>query len=173
MSIFRSIFLNNPIVLAVEAMIKDPVIPFVIVIFTFFGWLVNDTHKAYIEQENAAKVERVIQEYSLVSLNGTNDLNGEFNQTFFAGHGYIGENLYYHFFYETENGIKYQKQRADFSYPNIYIKETDSTPRFLVYGEYYQFPEKSDYLDTLLIRKTRQVLEIPKGTLKTNYHINQ
>jgi len=128
------------------------------VIFVFYATYVTGS----LETE-----ERVKASYDLVSLDANEDINGSFETAFFVGSGYIGEDLYYHFYYETSKGIKYVKKRAE----SMYIIETDGNPRYVIYANYIK-DETHDYYRENRSRETRRVLYIPKGTIKRNYKVN-
>ena len=115
--------------------------------------------------------EVALETNRLVALDTNEDINGSYSTTFFVGRGYIREDLYYHFFHETVNGIKYEKVRAENSYPGTYIIETDEEPRYVKYGLFYANPEDK-YYNPEMIRRTRNVLYIPKGSIITNYRVN-
>src|SRR5690606_31870528 len=93
---------------------------------------------------------------------------GSHSSIFFVGSGYIGEEMYYHFFYETSNGVKYDKIRAD---GKVYIVETNDTPKVVKYYIYFKDKE-SIFYDSKPRRHTKTVLYIPKGTIKNNYKVN-
>ena len=69
------------------------------IVFAFYGSFQRDK----LETE-----ERAYATYDLVALDANEDLNGSYQHAFFVGSGYIGEDLYYHFYYETSKGIKYK-----------------------------------------------------------------
>lgn len=110
--------------------------------------------------------EKITSQYDLVSLDTNEDVNGNLT-IFFVGSGYISEDLYYHFFYNTSRGIKYEKIRAE----QCYIIETNDKPKFVKYGMYPSDPTDFFY-DEDEVRSGRKVLYIPKGTIKTNYKVN-
>jgi hypothetical protein len=126
----------------------------------------------YVESKRSdlKVVEKPYLKYSLVSLDANEDVNGSYAQSFFVGSGYIGEDLYYHFFYNTSKGIKYEKRRAE----RVYIIETDTiVPSYIEYG--YFFLEKDSleigYYPEMRSR-SRDVLYIPEGTIKRDYKVN-
>lgn len=128
------------------------------IVFTFF---------ASYKTDNLPTEERAYASYHLVALDANEDLNGSFQQTFFIGSGYIGEDLYYHFYYDTKNGIKYVKRRAE----SIYIIETDDQPKYVKYGSYISDTSSIFYKPGRRY-ETRDVLYIPSGTIKKNYKVN-
>lgn len=112
--------------------------------------------------------ERVGSSYNLVALDTDKETVGSYSSIFFVGSGYIGEEMYYHFFYETSNGVKYDKIRAE---GKVYIVETNDTPKVVKYYEYYKDKE-SIFYDSESQRHIKTVLYIPKGTIKNNYKVN-
>lgn len=115
-----------------------------------------------LEQE-----ERLTASYNLVALDTKENIQGSYSNLFFVGSGYIGEELYYHFYYETINGIKYEKLAAK----NCYIIETKEKPSYKKYGMYYKDKESIFYHSNEQ-SEGKQVLYIPKGTIKTSYKVN-
>lgn len=111
--------------------------------------------------------ERVIRSYNLVALDTNEDIEGSYSNFFFIGSGYIGEELYYHFYYKTSKGIKYKKVRAE----ECYIIETTDKPSYKQYGEFIKDTTAFFYSDGVK-EDGRQVLFIPKGTIKSNYKVN-
>lgn len=131
-------------------------------IFLITSTIVTSTFDTY---EGAYSTEK------LRALDTNEDINGSASMMFFVGSGHIGEDLYYHFFYDTPNGIKYQKERAE--QRNFYLKETNGKPKFIKYGIFYHTKHKdSKFYDPYMINETKMVLEIPKGTVKANYKVN-
>lgn len=112
--------------------------------------------------------ERVYQSYTLVALDTNEDVSGSYSSAFFVGSGHIGEDLYYHFYYSTSQGIKYKKVKAE----HCYIIETNEKPSYKIYGDYYK-KVKSVFYEPNMINKTKEVLFIPKGAVKSNYKVNQ
>lgn len=135
---------------------------FSIIFGAIFGGFINFIGRMTLETEN-----KIHKSYELVALDTNEDINGSYSNFFFVGSGYIGEDIYYHFYYKTSNGIKYDKIRAE----NCYIVEMDDTPSYKVHGEYYK-DTSSVFYDKDLIRETKKVLYIPKGTIKSNYKVN-
>lgn len=121
----------------------------------------------FIGRSSLEKEERVSQKYDLVALDTNEDMHGSYDNFFFVGSGYIGEDIYYHFYYSTKNGVKYKKVRAE----NCFIIETSESPRYEVYGKYYK-KSGSIFYQTDLVDNTKEVLYIPKGTIKNNYKVN-
>lgn len=113
------------------------------------------------------KEERVDSSYELVSLETNEDIHGSYSNLFFVGSGYIGEDLYYHFFYKTSKGTKYKKIKAE----NCYIIETDSIPSYTKYALFLKDTD-SFFYEVSKPQESRQVLYIPKGTIKANYKVN-
>jgi hypothetical protein len=132
----------------------------------FFGGLlaafICDIGRRDLERE-----ERVYQSYNLVALDTNEDINGSYSNMFFVGSGRIGEDLYYHFYYDTPQGIKYKKVMVE----DCFIIETGEKPSYKIYGEYYKKVE-SVFYEVGIIEETREVLYIPKGTIKSNYKVN-
>lgn len=124
-----------------------------------------------IVQDKFETYETVYVERELRALDTNEDINGRQGMFFFVGSGYINEDLYYHFFYDTENGIRYQKERA--SQKDFYLKEINGKPTFKRYGAFYDRKHENNifYKETL-VHRTKDVLEIPKGTVKTRYTVN-
>ena len=131
----------------------------------FGGFLSAFIH--FIGRGSLETEERVYKSYNLVALDTNEDINGSYNSIFFVGSGHIGEELYYHFYYNTPNGIKYNKVRAEY----CYIIETGEKPSYKIYGEYYKKVE-SVFYEPDIVEETREVLYIPKGTIKANYKVN-
>lgn len=107
--------------------------------------------------------ERIMYSVDLITLDTNEDIRG----TFFVGSGQIGEEMYYHFYYKTLKGIKYKRVLSE----DCYIIETDEKPSYKKYGQFIK--------DTTAFFYTsgskgdgRQVLFIPKGTIKSNYKVN-
>lgn len=111
--------------------------------------------------------ERVGKSYELVALDTEKETVGSYSSIFFVGSGYIGEEMYYHFFYNTSKGIRYNKIKAE----SCYIIETQDTPKYVEYHKYYKDKE-SIFYDSYSQGVTRTVLFIPKGTIKNNYKVN-
>lgn len=111
--------------------------------------------------------EKISKSYDLVSLDTTKDINGNYQSAFFVGSGFIGEEMYYHFYYKTRSGIKYEKLRAQ----ECFIVETNDKPTFKKFGRYYK-NNGSIFYDPFEIQETKKVLYIPKGTIKNNYKVN-
>lgn len=111
--------------------------------------------------------EKVVKNYELIALDTNEDTHGSYSSVFFVGSGYIGEEMYYHFYYDTPQGIKYKKVRAE----NCYIIESNEKPSYKIYGEFLK-KTKSVFYRPYLEREAREVLYIPKGTIKSNYKIN-
>lgn len=107
--------------------------------------------------------EKVYQSYDLVTLDTNEDING----SFFLGCGYIGEDMYYHFYYKTQDGTQYDKIRAT----RCYIVETNEKPSYKIYGEFFKKTESIFYSDDIRF-ETKKVLYIPKNTIKNNYKVN-
>ena len=79
--------------------------------------------------------------------------------------------MYYHFFYDTEHGIRYQKERA--AQKNFYLKEINGKPTYKRYGTFYKKEHKNSiFYEPYVVERTKDVLEIPKGTVKTHYKVN-
>ena len=135
---------------------------FVIIILFLFGCCVDYR----MQRTKADKEERAYEVHNLVSLKTNNDKEGQF----FLGSGYVNNTLYYHFFYETDKGIKYDYIRA--SHSNVYIVETDSTPRITKYGLYLTDTTTYYYTDRIQ-EVSRLVFYIPHGSLKSNFNINE
>jgi len=123
------------------------------------------------QRSNIPLEEKVVVSYNLTSLDANEDINGEFSQSFFVGSGYIGEDLYYHIFYEKIKGGEimqvYDKIRAE----SIDISETDGNPRYTIYGN-YMTDTTNYYYSPNIQETTRSVLYIPKGTIKKNFKVN-
>lgn len=115
--------------------------------------------RLYLETE-----ERILYECELNSLDAKSSVNGKYNGSFLVGSGYIGEQLYYNFYYKTKDGLKYTKYKAQ----DIYIKETDSVPRFVVYADFV-IDTTNIYYKSGSLNITKKVLFIPKGTIKQDY----
>lgn len=132
----------------------------------FFGILLGG-FICFIGRGTLEREERVTQSYELVALDTNEDIHRSYSNLFFVGSGYIGEDMYYHFYCGTSQGIKYKKVRADY----CYIIESDEKPSYKIYGQYLKETE-SVFYDSDLIRETKEVLYIPKGTIKSNYKVN-
>ena len=132
----------------------------------FFGGLLT-VFICAVGQKDLEREERVQQSYSLVALDTNEDANGSYSNIFFVGSGHIGEDLYYHFYYNTPQGIKYKKVIAE----DCFIIETGDKPSYKIYGKYYKKVE-SVFYQAGVIEETRKVLYIPKGTIKSNYKVN-
>lgn len=126
------------------------------------GGLIHFIGRCSLEKE-----EKVTQSYDLVALDTNEDINGHYNSLFFVGSGHIGEDNYYHFYYNTPNGIRYKKVLAE----RCYIIETKEKPSYKFYGTYYK-KSKSVFYTNDIINETKKVLYIPKGTIKSNYKLN-
>ena len=124
-----------------------------------------------IVRANWEKHEMVYESHELVSLDSHENINGNFSNLFFVGSGHIGEDLYYHFFYDTSNGVRYQKEYAESS--NFYLKETNGKPYYKKYALFWDNKHKnSHFYNRYSIRYTKEVLEIPKGSIKRHYKVN-
>jgi len=122
-------------------------------------------------QKNFETYETVYLTRELRSLDANEDINGRMGMAFFVGSGYINEDLYYHFFYDTEHGIRYQKERA--AQKNFYLKEINGKPTYKRYGTFYKKEHKNSiFYEPYVVERTKDVLEIPKGTVKTHYKVN-
>ena len=132
----------------------------------FFGGLFSG-FVYFIGRCGMEKEEIITQSYNLMVLDTNEDISGHYNNLFFVGSGHIGEENYYHFYYNTHNGIKYIKVLAEY----CYIIETKEKPSYKVYGNYYK-KSKSVFYTNSLINETKKVLYIPKGTIKSNYKVN-
>lgn len=111
------------------------------------------------------------RKYELVTLDSRESTEGKFQSFFFVGSGYIGEELYYHFYIDTPDGIKYQKERAEGS--SIFIKECECEPYYLEYNEKYVDSTSIFYQDGFnYSTATKRVLYIPKGTIKRDFKVN-
>ena len=132
----------------------------------FFGGLLGALICS-IGRSDLEREEKVYQSYNLVALDTNEDINGSYSNAFCVGSGHIGEDLYYHFYYNTLQGIKYKKVIAE----DCFIIETGDKPSYKIYGKYYKKVE-SVFYQAGVIEETRKVLYIPKGTIKSNYKVN-
>lgn len=121
----------------------------------------------FIGRGSLEREERIVQNYDLIALDTNEDIHGSYSNFFFVGSGYIGEDMYYHFYYNTIQGIKYEKVLAE----DCFIIETNDDPQYKIYGQYYKDKE-SVFYEPSLIRESRRILYIPKGTIKNNYKVN-
>lgn len=140
---------------------------FSVVVFTLIIGLLITVFIGMIGESCLDTEERVVRSYDLVSLDTNEDIEGSYSNFFFIGSGYIGEELYYHFYYKTSKGIKYKKVRAE----ECYIIETTYKPSYKQYGEFIKDTTAFFYSEGSK-RDGRQVLFIPKGTVKSNYKVN-
>lgn len=170
--IFTIIFIVVTIVLLIISFSNNPDKWFSNVLASLFGSAIVSSvlsvliiafGKAQLETE-----ERVRSSYNLVALDTDKETVGSHSSIFFVGSGYIGEEMYYHFFYETSNGVKYDKIRAN---GKVYIVETNDTPKVVKYYKYYKDKE-SIFYDSEPRGHIKTVLYIPKGTIKNNYKVN-
>lgn len=120
-----------------------------------------------IGENSLDREERVVSSYNLVALDTNEDMQGSYSSMFFVGSGHIGEEMYYHFYYETPKGIKYNKIRAE----DCYIIETSDKPSYKKYGEFIK-DTTAFFYDEGCQKDGRKVLYIPKGTIKSNYKVN-
>lgn len=118
------------------------------------------------------RVEKPYMTYDLKTLDADNQIEGKSRSMFFVGSGYVREELYYQFYVNTPKGIEYIKVSAEDKYPGTYIIETDSIkPKYVRYGEFYADSTKK-YYTSKRINRTRDVLYIPKGSIKVGFKIN-
>lgn len=136
-------------------------------IVSFFVAVVLCAFVTAFGQTTLETEERVGKSYELVALDTEKETVGGYSSIFFVGSGYIGEEMYYHFFYNTSKGIKYDKIKAE----SCYIIETQDTPKYIEYHRYYKDKE-SIFYDSSSLGVSRTVLFIPKGTIKNNYKVN-
>jgi hypothetical protein len=144
---------------------------FIVAILSFPASVMFKSIQKTEARKSYETVDMAYEIYNLVSLDGSKDVNGRHTQGFFVGAGFVSEDLYYHFFYETPQGIKYDKRQADDMYPYIYIIERDGPPQYVRYGKFYS-DEREKYYTPEMIKSTRDVLYIPKGTINRNYKVN-
>ena len=143
----------------------------IIIIFpcAFFATITFTLH-SIIAKANMKTYELIYKEYEIVALKDNNDINGN---SYFLGSSYIEERLYYHFYYNDKGrGIKYKKIDAEGNYPSVYIIETnEKNPKYIRYGSFYK-NKKNAFYTSSMISETRDVLYVPKGSIKRKFQLD-
>lgn len=145
---------------------------FYLVLFSVIYGVIQSSYQNNVEN----LVEKPYKTYELLSLNDNKNIDGSLSMMFFVGSGYIGENLYYYFYIKnSETGlIELKKERADREYNNdIYIKEIKKgeKPKYIKYG-YFIKDNESIWYDPYLVRKTKSILYIPKGSILNEFKLD-
>lgn len=115
------------------------------------------------DSSRADTYEKQYQTIPLITLDTRDNIEG----SFFLGSGYISGSLYYHYYYMTKDGAKYERVRAE----EAFIKEYDGTPKIVKYGM-FERDSTSIFYKEGLTDETKSILYIPKGTIKTDFKVN-
>jgi hypothetical protein len=129
------------------------------------GFFIGGIIGVGVELIYSAKLEKeevVHRNYSLVS--SQDKFSREGNPVFLSG-SKTRDVMYYNFYYNTAEGIKLGRIRANQN--NIYIKESNvEKPSYKIYKMYYK---DRDYNGGHSLYTTKEVLVVPKGSFVTSH----
>lgn len=114
-------------------------------------------------RDNMERVEKPYRTENLITLDTGSELRG----SFFLGSGFVGSSLYYHYYYMTPDGAKYERVSAEAAF----VREYDGAPKVVKYGWFDKDSTSLFYKPTMKY-EGKYILYIPKGTIKTNFKIN-
>lgn len=104
----------------------------------------------------------IASDTKIIALKDNQNVNGNF----YIFGGYVDEDLYYYYAYETEFGYKTEKLKAD----NAYIKYTDEEPHIERYvGD---FANEGAYFWGVPMCDDRYIIYVPEGTVTNEFNVD-
>ena len=108
----------------------------------------------------------VLSESKIIALKDNSNISGSFSGSIFISSGYIEQQMYYFYMYETDKGKLMGKISAD----KTYIVETnEKSPSIISRQEKYKDERANFWLEPSVVE---YYIYVPKGTVDTTYKIN-
>ena len=118
------------------------------------------------ELAKTPKESIVLSESKIIALKDNSNINGSFAGSIFVSSGYIEQQMYYFYMYETDKGKLMGKISAD----KTYIVETnEKSPSIISRQEKYKDERANFWLEPSVVE---YYIYVPKGTVDTTYKIN-
>jgi len=108
----------------------------------------------------------VLSESKIIALKDNSNISGSFSGSIFISSGYIEQQMYYFYMYETDKGKMMGKMVSD----KTYIVETnEKSPSIICKQEKYKDERANYWLEPSAVE---YYIYVPKGTIDTTYKIN-
>jgi len=108
----------------------------------------------------------ILSESKIIALKDNSNISGSFSGSIFISSGYIEQQMYYFYMYETDKGKMMGKVVSD----KTYVVETnEKSPSIICKQEKYKDERANYWLEPSAIE---YYIYVPKGTIDTTYKIN-
>ena len=118
------------------------------------------------ELSKTPKETIILSESKIIALKDNSNISGSFSGSIFISSGYIEQQMYYFYMYETDKGKMMGKMVSD----KTYIVETnEKSPSIICKQEKYKDERANYWLEPSAVE---YYIYVPKGTIDTTYKIN-